>query len=186
MNRGILFASLAALAWSPLGSGCRTPAGPEQVKAVENLITRVEAAHLTLNELDRGRYGRAEAVFRSEADRFTARFQDTLDPATAEAMVTHFRVLRAAGSMGESHDLLVERLADDRERLRHLHADLLSGAIGAEEAREIIAREAQRVDALDPPVQAVIANYKAVQRTWDELPRIDSLLATQSRTIPQP
>jgi len=186
MNRGILFATLAALAWSPLGVACRNPAGPEQIKAVENLMTRVEAAHLTLNELDRGRYGRAAALFRSEAERFSTRFQDTLDRRTAEQLGNQYLVLRAADGMGRDHDAVLLLLLRTRDRLHDLRNDLVSGAIGEEEAQRHVAAETRAVDALDAPVQAVIANYKAVQRAWDDLAEIDPLMAASPNNPMRP
>lgn len=181
MNRGILFIVLSALPWSFVGQACRTAATPEQMKDVDGMLTRAEAALLTLGELDRGRYDRAAALYRSDAPRFMERFRDTLDRNTAERLGGHFLVLRAAEDMGKGHDQVVDELTSVRSRLRALRNDLMNGSMGGREASTAIRDEARAVDALDAPVQTVIANYRAVQRAWDSLASVDSLLAAGPR-----
>jgi hypothetical protein len=177
MNRGILFASLTAFACSGLASACRTPASEAQQRTVDGMITRVDAAMLTLNELDKGRYSRAAALFRSENPRFIQRFNDTLDRATAERLGNHFNVLRASGDMGQDHDLVLVELGRTSERLRALRQDMTNRAIGSDEVEGFLRTEAQRMDGLDGMVAQVIANYRSVQGAWDDLGAIDSLLA---------
>jgi hypothetical protein len=186
MNRGILFASIIAFAWSGLGLACRNPANEAQIRTVDSMITRVEAAKLTLNELDRIRYDRAAALYRSDSPRFVARFTDTLDRATAERLGNHFMVLRAAADMGNDHDLVVNDLAGSKERLRALRGDMVNGSMDAEEAAQAMINETIALDGLDAQVQQVIANYRAVQRAWDDLATVDSLLAASPRNTQLP
>ncbi len=186
MNRGILFASLIAFAWSGLGLACRTPANELQIKTLDGMITRVEAAKLTLNELDRIRYDRAAALYRSDAPRFMERFKDTLDRATALRLGNHFNVLRAAGEMGNDHDSIASDLVDSKERLRALRHDMVNGAMDAEETTVILTNEATALEVLDAQVRQVITNYRAVQRAWDDLASVDSLLAEGPRNTMQP
>jgi hypothetical protein len=177
MNRGILFATAAALTFGSWGLGCKPAPGPGHLKSVDSLLTTVEAALLTLNELDRERYTRATAVYRSQAARFQERFKDTLDRPTAELLGNHFRLLRAAESMGEEHDQVLAELIVTKDRLKALRRDMESGAMHAQDADKALATEHDAGTYLAVHVDAVIANYRAVQRAWDERDAVDSLLA---------
>ena len=182
MNRGILFATALTLTWGSLGSGCKPAAspmhtGPSQLKSVDSLLTSVEAALLTLNELDRERYTRATAVYRSEALRFQERFKDTLDRPTAELLGNHFRLLRAAETMGQEHDLMLAELVVAKERLKALRQDLESGALDGQGAEVALAAERNVGKDMAEQVDAVIANYRTIQRAWEERDAVDSLLA---------
>lgn len=186
MNRGILFASLIAFAWSGLGLACRTPANETQIGTVDSMITRLEAAKLTLNELDRSRYDRAAALYRSDEHRFLQRFQDTLDRSTALLLGNHFNVLRAAADMGRDHNLVADELVVSQERLRALRNDMVNGAFGAEEATLVMGNESKALELLDADIQQVITNYKSVQRAWDDLATVDTLLVSNPHNAPQP
>ncbi|MEX1131601.1 MAG: hypothetical protein WEC15_00110 [Flavobacteriales bacterium] len=186
MNRGILFASIIAFAWSGLGLACRNPANEAQIRTVDSMITSLEAAKLTLNELDRIRYDRAAALYRSDSSRFIARFADTLDRSTAERLGNHFRVLRAAANIGADHSLVGEDLASSKERLLALRNDMENGALNEEGTHQALLNETRIVDALDGQVQQVIVNYRAVQRAWDDLATVDSLLAASPRNTQLP
>lgn len=177
MNRGILFATAAALTLGSLGLGCKPAVGPSHLKSVDSLLTTVEAALLTLNELDHARYTRATAVYRSESARFQERFKDTLDRPTAELLGNHFRLLRAAESMGEEHEQVLAALILGKERLKALRKDMESGAIHAEEAEVALAAERKAGTHVADQVDAVIANYRTIQRAWEERDTVDSLLA---------
>ncbi len=186
MNRGILFASIIAFACSGLGVACNTPASPEQMRTLDSMITNVKAAKLTLNELDRIRYDRAAALYRSDRGRFMQRFDDTLDRESADKLANHFNVLRAASAMGEDHDRVAEDVMRTNERLRALRNDMTHGAMGAEGATSAILAEERNVSTLDTMVTQVIANYKAVQKAWDDLAAVDSLLANTPGPIVLP
>jgi hypothetical protein len=177
MNRGILFATAAALTLGSLGFGCKPAAGPSHLKSVDSLLTTVEAALLTLNELDRERYTRATAVYRSEAARFQERFKDTLDRPTAELLGNHFRLLRAAESMGEEHDQVLAELIVSKDRLKALRRDMESGAMNAQDADKALAAERDASAYTAVHVDAVIANYRTIQRAWEDRDAVDSLLA---------
>lgn len=183
MNRGILFAAVAALA---LGHACRQPADPGAVQAVDSLITRVEAAILTLNELDHGRYARAEAVFRSDAPRYEERFKDTLDRHTALILGNHYKVLRAAGPMGREHQQVHADLGRTLDRLKALRTDLGTTAVDRKEAPSVLARERQQVATLDTLVHVVIQNYRSVQQAWDDLDEVEPLLASRASSTSRP
>lgn len=186
MNRDILFASIIAFASSGLGVACNTPATPEQMRTVDSMITNVKAAKLTLNELDRIRYDRAAALYRSDQGRFMQRFDDTLDRESAQKLADHFSVLRAASAMGEDHDRVVEDVMHTNERLRALRNDMIHGAMNSEDAAPAILAEERIVSTLDTMVTQVIANYKAVQKAWDDLAAVDSLLANTPGPVALP
>lgn len=186
MNRGILFATIIAFAGSGLGVACNSPATPEQMRTVDSMITNMKAAKLTLNELDRIRYDRAAALYRSDQGRFLQRFDDTLDRESAEKLATHFNVLRAAADMGEDHDRVVEDVARTSDRLKALRNDMIHKAMDGKAATPAIRAELLIVSTLDTMVTDVIANYKAVQKAWDDLAEVDSLLAGTSGPIALP
>jgi hypothetical protein len=177
MNRGILFATAAALTLGSMGLGCKPAAGPDHLKSVDSLLTTVEAALLTLNELDRERYTRAAEVYHTDLQRFQERFKDTLDRPTAELLGNHFRLLRAAESMGEEHDRMLAELIVSKDRLKALRKDMESGAIRAPEAEGALAAERRAGSHIAVLVDAVIANYRTVQRAWEDRDAVDSLLA---------
>ena len=156
---------------------CRHDATPAQVVAVDSMLTNVEAAILTLNELDKGRYTRAAALYRSDAPRYQQRFRDTLDRSTALLLGNHFRVLLAAGSMGSDHDSVLLELASAKARLTALRTDLVNGGMDEPHAGPSIATEREYADSLAHVVNVVITNYRTVQAAWDELDTVDVLLA---------
>lgn len=186
MTRGILFAPFILFAYSGLGVACNTPADPEQIRTVNSMISHVKAAKLTLNELDRVRYDRAAALYRSDETRFLERFNDTLDRESAQKLADHFNVLRASAQMGLDHDRVAEDVIHTNERLRTLREDMVSGAMNANGATTAIAKEERIVGTLDSMVAQVIINYKAVQKAWDDLAAVDSLLAGHQRPIQLP
>lgn len=186
MNRGILFASIIAFASSGLGVACNTPATPEQMRTVDSMITNAKAAKLTLKELDRIRYDRAAALYRSDQGRFMQRFDDTLHRETALTLANHFNVLRAASAMGEDHDRVMEDVIRTYARLTALRNDMTHGAMDSEGATDAILAEERNVSTLDTMVSQVIANYKAVQKAWDDLAAVDSLLVNTPGPIPLP
>lgn len=150
------------------------------------MMTRVEAAKLTLNELDRIRYDRAAALHRSDEGRFLKRFNDTLDRESAQLLADHFNVLRAASAMGEDHDLVMEEVKLTKERLKALRSDMTNGALDEKAAIPAIQQEERIISSMDSMVAQVIANYKAVQKAWDDLSTVDSLLANNPRTLALP
>lgn len=186
MNRGILFVPIVTFACSGLGVACNTPASPEQISTVDSLITSVKASQLTLNELHRIRYDRAEALYRSDESRFMERFKDTLDRESARKLADHFNVLRAASAMGEDHDRVMEDVIRTKERLKALRNDMALGAMNSNAAAPAIAGEELMVMTLDSMVAQVIINYKSVQKAWDDLAAVDSLLAEHPRPIASP
>lgn len=177
MNRGILFATTTALFLGNLGAGCKPSSGPEHLSAVDSMLTTVEAALLTLNELDRERYTRATAQYQADAERFKERFRDTLDRATAERLGNHFRMLRAAEVMGNDHDRLVSELKMTKERLRALRRDLESGTVPSAEADRNCSAERAASANLAEHVDAVIANYRTIQRAWEERDTVETMMA---------
>ncbi len=177
MNRGILFAAIGALAVNGFFQGCRTPADPAQLRAVDSLITTVDAAILTLNELDRARFLRTDSMFKAQRPLFETRFQDTLDRATADALGNQFIALRGSAEMGQAHENVLSDLSASSERLRALQLDLKNGAMEPDAARAVIANEFKTWTSLETSVLGVIDNYRVVQRAWEQMAHIDSLLA---------
>ena len=69
MDRGILFIALLALIWGGLANACRRSADGTNLEKVDSLLTQVDAAIFTLNELDPDRFDRAAAAFGTVPDR---------------------------------------------------------------------------------------------------------------------
>ncbi len=184
MKPGILSAALATLALGGLVPGCRQAADPGQLQAVDGMITSLEAAMLTLNELDHGRYLRADSLFQQQQGSFNARFRDTLDRSTADKLGNHFLVLRASGRMGDDHMQLLADLTRATERLRNLRQDLSTAVMDPEQGALALARERITLHDLEANVHRAIDNYRTVQRMWEERDTIDTLLDAE-RSISQ-
>jgi hypothetical protein len=147
-----------------------------QLNTVDSLVTATDAAVLTLNELDQGRYDRMDTLFQQHQARFLERFKDTLDPNSAHVLGDQFLQLRSARQLGEDHVRVMSDIAAASERLRALRTDLANGAIDTVAAAAIITNEERRHTALLDAVRAVIANYRSVQLAWDRRVEVDSLL----------
>ena len=167
MTHGIRTLPIAAFATCVLWTACSQPPDPAQLAAVDQLITVTDAALLTLNELDRNRYLRSDSLLAQQQAGFEARFDDTLDRATALALGSQYIVLRAAEQMGTDHERVIAEIANASERLRNLRIDLAAGAIEPKSAGALIAAEQQQHSALIDAVHHVIDNYKLVQQAWD-------------------
>lgn len=177
MDRGILFVALIALAISALAHACRRSADEKHLQTVDSLMTNVEAAILTLNELDPQRYTRAADAYLEREPLFQVRFLDTLDRISAELLGDQFITLSTAGEMAHDHSRTLEELHAAADRLRTLRHDVMNAAMDMEEEQMAVNTEQQVQQLLQNNVQQAIENYKAVQHTWDLLPRTDSLLA---------
>jgi hypothetical protein len=177
MRSLILSTALAAFACSGLLPGCRTAADPAQLSAVDGMITSLEAAMLTLDELDHGRYVRVDSLYTVHQQSFAQRFRDTLGRHEALLLANHFLVLRAARSMGDDHLALREHLADAAQRLRNLRQDLASGIMDHEQGAVALARERLILQDTEESVHRALDNYRTVQRAWDDRTEVGSLLA---------
>jgi hypothetical protein len=152
------------------------------MQAVDTLITTVEAALLTLNELDPVRYARLDSVLDAEQYRFAQRFEDTLDRGTADTLGNMYLMLRAAGDMGRDHERLVQELNTTVLRLRALRTDLELGAMRTDEAATAVSMERMVLRELEVNVHRAIDNYRLAQRTGDELSRLPALLGETTPT----
>ncbi|MCW5899424.1 MAG: hypothetical protein KIT10_09170 [Flavobacteriales bacterium] len=168
---------LAALVGCVAPTACRQAADAEQLKAVDAMTTQAEAAVLTLNELDRRRYDRADSLFRATTDLFENRFNDTLGRQSAEQLGNHYLVLRSARAMGLDHDRVSTELAEAGRRLRALRADLAKGLMDPARGATAIATERLLLKDLDDNTHRLIDNYRALQRVWEGRQALDSLLA---------
>lgn len=177
MDRGILLVAFIALAISALAHACRRSADESHVRTVDSLITQVEAAILTLNELDPERFSRAADAYVQRAPLFEARFRDTLDRNSAELLGNQYITMSTAGEMGHDHSRILEELHAAADRLRTLRHDVMNAAMDMEEEQKAINTEQQVHQLLQANVQQAIENYKTIQHTWELLPRTDSLLA---------
>ena len=169
---------LLALVWSGLVNSCRRQADEQNLRKVDSLITTVDAAIMTLNELDPGRFERAHAAFAVREPLFKERFADTLDRRSAEVLGDQYLALQAAGGMASDHVRTLQELAGSAERLRKLHQDVGNAAMGMEEERSAIGTEEQIHELLQANVQRTIQNYRTIQQAWEKLPATDSLLNT--------
>lgn len=176
MNRGILLAMAMTLAGSGFLPGCRTPPDTAQLRTVDSLITSVDAAMLTLNELDRSRYTRTDSLFQAQRALFAARFADTLDRTTADALANQFITLRSATTMARDHEQVLADLGTTAERLRALQLDLRNSTMEPSKGKEAILTERAAWSLLETNLLGIIDNYRALQRTWDNVASIDPMI----------
>ncbi len=176
MHRGILFIAVLALVLSGLVNACRRPADEQNLRKVDSLITTIDAAIFTLNELDPGRFDRAHTAFAEREPLFKERFADTLDRRSAELLGDQYLALQASGSMATDHVRTLQELAGAAERLRTLRQDIGNAAMNVEEERTAIGTEEQVHELLQANVQRTIQNYRTIQEVWEKLPATDSLL----------
>lgn len=163
---------------------CEQPANPAQLGALDNLISATDAAMLTLNELDRGRYDRSDSLFASQQAAFSDRFRDTLGRDAAQALGAQFVTLRSAAVMGNEHERVLTEIAANLERLRKLREDIATGALEASQSAPYLKEEQQRHTAAIEAVHRVIDNYKLIQHAWDRRDTVDLLLADTNPMTP--
>jgi hypothetical protein len=177
MNRGILFALVVPLIGSGLVTACRHTIDPHRIATIDSLITTMEAASFTLNELDGTPYTKADSILNTKRALFLQRFSDTLDRRTAAALGAQFVRLRDAARMAADHEQV--RLAVERAmvRLQGLRTDLVTGAMDNEQSLSALTMEQGATNALDSSVQQVLANYRSMQGVLEEQTLVDSLLA---------
>jgi len=182
MNRGILFAALAALAISTSVTSCRRAADPYQLAVVDSLTNALEAVRLTLNELDTQRYATADSIFRSNYPLFLQRFKDTLDKPTATALGDQFVQLRETAHRAADHRMMLGAVNHTSTRLKELEQDLIHAALPEEEVSQALLDERHIVEGIENGVLQLIANYQANQRVLEQQAHVDSLLAV---TLPE-
>ena len=186
MIHGIRTVQFATFASCALWVSCKPQApDPAQLTAVDQLISTTDAAMLTLNELDRGRYLRSDSLFVQQRVGFVERFRDTLDPRSAQALGDQFIALRASHEMGADHERLLDEIGTTSERLRTLRNDLANGAIKVHDAAPIIASEQKRHTLLIDAVHRVMDNYRVLQHAWDRRDTVAMLLSdTNTPALP--
>ncbi|MBL7952539.1 MAG: hypothetical protein JNM62_12565 [Flavobacteriales bacterium] len=175
MKRGILFAALVALIGSASVS-CRRATDPQRIAAVDSLITAMEAARLTLNELDTQRYATADSILKLRRVLFLRRFNDTLDKPSAALLGDQFVQLREATRRATDHRHVMDAVTSGSARLKQLKQDLSASALLEEEVGKAILNETNAAEAIENSVMHVITNYQANQRVLDLQARVDSLL----------
>lgn len=182
MNRRIRTVALHTFATCVLlGSCSRSPDGNRNA-ALDDLITATDAAMLTLNELDRGRYIRTDSLFETERPYFLRRFEDTLDRERAQLLAEQYVALRAARDMGHAHDRVLAAAVEAGERLRALRMDLAHGAIDLDELGPLLAGEQRSHLVLMEAVHVTIDNYRTLQRTWERADSAALILAERTTT----
>ena len=176
MNRGILFVALAAFVGSTLVQACRRSALPEQLATLDSLTTALEAATLTLNELDVRHYATADSIWGTTRHLFLERFADTLDRTNAATLGEQFLRLRAASRMAIEHRKAQAAIDAAVIRVNALRGDLAQGAIDREAGHVAFLNEQHSVASLDTLVQHVIVNYRSTQRALEFQATMDRLL----------
>lgn len=180
MKRGILFALITPL--MVVHSGCSRDVDPTLVQSVDSLITKMEAANLTLNELDVEQYHEANVLFeRSKVD-FIQRFGDTLDRPTSNTLATQYNLLNTAAAMAEDHIAVHNAVSQSVDRLNALRSDLTNGVLQTEKAAEAVGNENFVSTELLNMVHTVLDNYQATQRAIAQQPQVDTLLAQRANT----
>ncbi|MBK9175044.1 MAG: hypothetical protein IPM46_01655 [Flavobacteriales bacterium] len=177
MTLHALPSALATLIASALLMACTAPPAPEQITALNQLITATDGAMLTLNELDRGRYGRADSLLQLHGEGFAQRFEDTLVRDEARALGLQWIALTHAESMGADHERVLGDLIASGERLRVLRNDLATGALNSVEGKVAIALEQKRHTEVINAVHAAMDNYRLLQQAWDRRDTVQVLLA---------
>ncbi|MBX2978077.1 MAG: hypothetical protein KF905_02185 [Flavobacteriales bacterium] len=176
MTPGIRNTVVAALAWGGLLHACQQVADPQQLRTLDEMINTVESALLTLNELDAGRYHRADSVFTAQQEQFSARFKDTLDRRSADLLGNHYLLLRSADRMAREHDALLAILKESAARLRALRLDIGNGLMDETRATTALATERVALQSLQADVDRALDNYRSIQRAWEEQDRMTALL----------
>lgn len=176
MKRGILFAALVALIGSASVS-CRRATDPQRIAAVDSLIHAMEAARLTLNELDTTHYATADSLLQADRAVYLRRFADTLDRAHAAALGGQFVQLREATRRATDHRNVMQAIDKGTARLKQLRTDLAHAALTEEQCAQAIRTEASAVEAIEQSALQVIIAYQANQGVLDRRSVIDSLLA---------
>lgn len=175
--RGMLLAGLLAMIGNALLVSCRRAADPRQLATVDSLITTMEAARLTLHELDTQHYATADSILQGTRARFLQRFSDTLDKNTATVLGNQFIALRETGQRATDHRMVVQAVHEAGARLARLRHDVSSGALSAEDAATAIASETAASETVEQGVLQVITNHQATQRALEQQAMVDSLLA---------
>lgn len=176
MKRGILFAAVFALGVGTTVVSCRRAADPRQIAEVDSLITAMDAARLTLNELDLERYAAADSILRSTRTLFLKRFADTLDRTSAATLGDQFVQLREASRRADDHRQVQDAATNGVLRLKKLKQDLAAGALPEEDIARALLNEANVAEAIEHGVMQVITNYQSNQRILDRQHLVDSLL----------
>ena len=176
MKRGILFAGVVALVGSTTVSSCRRAADPQQLSAVDSLINALEAARLTLNELDTQRYAKADSILQATRALFLQRFNDTLAKDMAATLGDQFVQLREANRRGADQRNVHRSVVDAGLRLKQLRNDISVSALQVQDIVTALATERLAAEAIEAGVLQVITNYQTTQRVLDRQPLVDSLL----------
>lgn len=176
MKRGILFAGLVALVGSTTWSSCRRAADPQQLATVDSLINAMEAARLTLNELDTQRYALADSMLQATRARFLERFVDTLTKNAAATLGDQFVQLRESDRRRTDHRNVHRSVVEAGARLKKLRHDVSVAALTEPDIASAIATERLAAEAIEAGVLQVITNYQTTQRVLDRQPLVDSLL----------
>lgn len=176
MKRGILFAGMVALVGSTTVSSCRRAADPQQLATVDSLINAMEAARLTLNELDTQRYAKADSILQATRALFLQRFNDTLAKDRAATLGDQFVQLREANRRGSDHRNVHRSVVDAGLRLKKLRHDVSVSALEKKDVVEALATEQLAAEVIEGGVLQVISNYQTTQRVLDRQPEVDSLL----------
>ncbi len=174
MNRGTAFASIMVFVAL---TACRTVPNAEQIAVVDSLITSMEAANLTLNELDLDRYYRASMILQKDSSRFKQRFSDTLDRASAMTLAGHYVHLQQAEHMALDHQQVYSATAEATNRLKDLRNDLFSGALDESNSTNAISLERLKAEQLSEMVHQVITNYRTMQTVLANQAAVDSVLS---------
>lgn len=175
MERGILFAALVALIGSASVS-CRRVTDPAQSVAVDSLITTLEAARLTLNELDTQRYAAADSLLQWHRALFLKRFSDTLDKADAALLGDQFVQLRQATRRANDHRNVARAVDHGTARLKLLKQDLAAAAWPQEEVTRALLDETNATVGIEASVMQVMEAYQTNSRALERQPQVDSLL----------
>lgn len=183
MNRGTAFASILVLS---AATACRNVPDAEQIAVVDSLITSMEAANLTLNELDLDRYYKATMLLEHDSSRFLQRFDDTLDRSSAMTLAGHYKQLQQAEHMALDHQQVHATIAEATRRLKNLRNDLLASAFDVEDAANAITLERNNAEQLSEMVQQVITNYRTTQNVLANQAVVDSLLSGHGDKLLQP
>lgn len=175
MASGVLALSLCGAQ-----TACHRSADPERLTAAGLLRRSVDSLQHALDRTDTLTLARMEDLFATERGRLEARFQDTLDAATAAVLGNYHRALAQAlpHALADRARLRLH-LDSTRARIADLEHDLQHAVMDADEEALAIDRERRDVRGLEQALAAVEARLAAARRDHDRYrPQVDSLLNT--------
>lgn len=185
MTQRIPAAFFGTLVVACLLPGCRHPADPERLEALDGLLGQVDSLEHTLDAMDTVELAHASVLYAAERTAIEARFKDTLAPQVAVVLGNYHRAMARTLPLAlDEHRYTRAALDSTRIRLAHLRHDITRGLLKEEEESSFIAQEHVVVNDLAQRVGAVGVRLHSVQEDRTRFrAQADSILRD---TLPHP